>query len=232
MTLLESSPCFPVRTPNGGKDYLIALNSKGQVISWNNYLKVPEMKVQYTNEDIISIQARQDAIFALTSKGELYRWGGNFEGLLGIKKHNNKIDGLADNLTIKAPKKLELPDKVKEFVLGDTAALALLQSGAVWGWGGEGYDYEGYAQIIAKDHYPREIIKGNVNHIFVGNDAGAYADNAVVYMNNGNINLWETPISSTLVGTPQGDLTPNNTYKNIKTMKKIIVKNGVVVGTE
>jgi hypothetical protein len=35
------------------RDYLVALNSKGQVIGWNNYLITPEKpKVMYTNKNI------------------------------------------------------------------------------------------------------------------------------------------------------------------------------------
>lgn len=74
-----------------GRNFLIALDSKGQVISWDNYRFKPKTRVLYKNKDIIDIQAQHTSIFVLTKQGELIRWGGNINALLGNGKSKIKI---------------------------------------------------------------------------------------------------------------------------------------------
>lgn len=115
--------------------------------------------------------------------------------------------------------KMVLPTKVKSFSIGDRAGIELLDDSTVWSWGADKPRYESDVspwQDISKNHYPEKVIKGKVNRVMVGQYS------AVAYMEDSTIKIWGNGYEKDLVGGL-------STYKNIRTLYKIIAKNGIVI---
>lgn len=109
---------------------------------------------------VVSIIAGDHTSFALTSKGELFAWGLNEEGYLGI---GNSQD-------TKVPVKVVLEKKVKQIVPG-AFSLALTEDGEVYTWGVTSFGvYEGDSKTFTatpvRFALPERIAKiGNGNGV-------------------------------------------------------------------
>ncbi|RSK26380.1 hypothetical protein EJF36_05635 [Bacillus sp. HMF5848] len=125
-----------------GYDFQSAMSEDGDVYTWGRgELKQLGREVEYDNEPaqlqfptaekIIDIENGYRTGFALTSSGEVYGWGFNDSGILGVNALGAKvltpvkIEGLTNIVTLSASKKH-----------GHAFLLALDNKGDVWGIGG------------------------------------------------------------------------------------------------
>ena len=120
-----------------GRQHTIALTEDGDVYTWgwNNSGQLGNGTTTSSNTPVqiqIGDGVRVSRVYAdnysstaLTADGQLYVWGKNDCGQFG--------DGsVAKSST---PVKVELSNRVKEFVLYDSSCMACLDDGTVWAWG-------------------------------------------------------------------------------------------------
>ena len=120
-----------------GRQHTIALTEDGDVYTWgwnnsgqlgNGTTTSSNTPVQIQIGDgvrVSQVYADNYSSAALTADGQLYVWGKNDCGQFG--------DGsVAKSST---PVKVELSNRVKEFVLYDSSCMACLDDGTVWAWG-------------------------------------------------------------------------------------------------
>ena len=196
-------------------NYLIALTLDGKVLTWNNYLKVPKLKVLYENKDVVKIEALEGVFFAITKHGELYRWGeDNGRGIVG-KMEGDRGDLPELFVSYKKPTKMNLPGKVKQIALSINFALALLEDGTVWGWEGAVYEDGWINAEVAPDEIARKLTLTGVAKVF------ANGNNAIAYMNDGSIKKWGVNGSYDIFGA--------NSCQNIKTISKLEIKNNKLI---
>ena len=86
-------------------------------------------KPEFSAEDIAEFDFAFSANFVLAKTGDVYAWGLNDGGVLGL--------GLPENAMVLNPAKIEIGEPVREIAvnLGGYAAAALGESGKLYGWG-------------------------------------------------------------------------------------------------
>lgn len=86
-------------------------------------------KPEFSAEDIAEFDFAFSANFVLTKTGDVYAWGLNDGGVLGL--------GLPENAMVLNPAKVEIGEPVREIAVnsGGYAAAALGESGKLYGWG-------------------------------------------------------------------------------------------------
>jgi len=124
-----------------GNTHSLVLTGNGKVYSWGsnyygqlglgNYIQYPYPKqvIIPNGEKIKQIGAGSGFSVALTENGEIYSWGSNSGGRLGI----NNSNGLSYFL----PQKIFIPnkEKIKQISVGYDHVLALTENGGVYTWG-------------------------------------------------------------------------------------------------
>ncbi|MDR4318403.1 Virion structural protein [Niallia circulans] len=74
-----------------------------------------------------NIYIGNDAMYQLDKNGDLYTWGSNNYGQLGL--------GDTSSRSISKSEKVSISEKVTDIVIGDRFVIALGESGKVYGWG-------------------------------------------------------------------------------------------------
>jgi len=188
----------------GGKynSYLIALTSDGKILTWNDYFKKPKVKVLYENKDLVNIEAMNQAYFAITKQGDLYRWGLN-NVLVGAMSANEQGIFVEDGIEYAKPTKMDLPGKVKQISLSETCVLVVLDNGnQLWSW--DIYSY------VAK----------KINLVAISNVFSS-ARMSIAYMNDGSIKRWGDNGPFDFIG--------KNDTNNIKTLSRLVVKDNKLI---
>ena len=128
-----------------GARYSIALTTSGEVYTWGlnnygqlglgNYNQYSEPQKVFVGDDktvVESISAGSYTGGAITESKELYMWGANNFGQVGINSGDEKIYN---------PNKVEIIDNdgsvelVKDVSVGNHFTLAITEANDVWGWG-------------------------------------------------------------------------------------------------
>eukprot|EP01029_Cantina_marsupialis_P032556 TRINITY_DN99_c0_g1_i1.p1 TRINITY_DN99_c0_g1~~TRINITY_DN99_c0_g1_i1.p1 ORF type:complete len:2201 (+),score=714.06 TRINITY_DN99_c0_g1_i1:545-6604(+) len=109
----------------------------------------------------ISIACGANHSIALTSKGQIYTWGSNSNGQLGV----------GDTKTRYSPMLVTMKERVTQISAGAKHCLALTRSGAVWSWGsgnmvGHGV-HCGNGNTLSPQPI-RGLIRSRIQHIYTG----------------------------------------------------------------
>lgn len=141
--------------------YKLGLNEK----KYKSYYNTPQ-EITYFKENnlkVIDVKAQFDGVIVKTECDQLYAWGYNQNGELGI---GNIVP------IIQAPTKIHFPNntKIKEYQVGDYHGMALLESNKLYVWG---YNAEGQLGIKNKENiiYPivnERVTSLNIKNIFLG----------------------------------------------------------------
>ncbi len=151
-TASSSTPVQVKLTPNqaltgaisvsAGSQFALALDSNGSVFAWGDnsegQLGVPNVTQSLTVTEplagsqgpFVAISAGGSHSLALDQNGNVWVWGNNLEGQLGL--------GPGGPSSIATPTKLPWPTGVIAISAGDTDSFALDQTGQVWAWGFNG----------------------------------------------------------------------------------------------
>ena len=130
-----------------GSNHMLALTSTGEVYGWGDNAggdlgqggsdttaTSTPVKIDFpAGTAIVSLDAGNGVSYAVTSTGEVYAWGGNSSGELGV--------GSKDAGAHTAPQLVPGLSGIKEVSTNDVApeafTLALSESGEVYSWGNE-----------------------------------------------------------------------------------------------
>jgi alpha-tubulin suppressor-like RCC1 family protein len=135
--------------------------------------------------------------FALMSDGQLFGWGGNFMGQLGIASHEEV------NPT---PQLVDLPSEIVEIAPQAYATLALMRSGAVYAFGGNGSGQLGLVEHSAFNEFiPTPTLVSFVGGATVDTiSAGPTANNTLVTIADLGITTNSLPLGSQGTGYSSG----------------------------
>ncbi|XP_011688739.1 PREDICTED: probable E3 ubiquitin-protein ligase HERC4 isoform X2 [Wasmannia auropunctata] len=141
LQLIPGLDAFVFRKISCGNCHTLAVNEWGQLFSWGSNMKgqlglnsvdcterIPRMiKVLGTNV-IVQIACGVEHSIALTNDGELYAWGSNREGQLGLGSHTN---------TEIKPKRISslAAVPIAFIACGGYHTVVISKSGAVFAWG-------------------------------------------------------------------------------------------------
>jgi alpha-tubulin suppressor-like RCC1 family protein len=115
--------------------------------------------------------------FALTEAGEVYAWGDNESGQLGVGDKENRL----------TPVKMPGLQRVKAIAAGALHSLALTEAGEVYAWGHLGSKYAQGRLVAIEEHPTPEIVEivgsfGRVKTIAAGEcHSLALTENGTVY---------------------------------------------------
>jgi alpha-tubulin suppressor-like RCC1 family protein len=87
--------------------------------------------------------------FALTEAGEVYAWGDNESGQLGVGDKENRL----------TPVKVPGLQRVKAIAAGALHSLALTEAGEVYAWGHLGFKYAEGRLVAIEEHPTPEIVE-------------------------------------------------------------------------
>lgn len=189
---LECIATFPKQTIielSVGHGHFVALSDTGAVFNWGNCGRSEisssgKLNVMKTCEEPVRVEFFDDLAckviqvkcggwhtLALTSEGDVYTWGWNESGQLGLNgdSDNNPISASGSNI----PHPVELGSAVDSIVdigAGSRHSAALLRSGRVYSWGNNMHGQIGLGDIQEVGE-PREIEKcweGNACKISCG----------------------------------------------------------------
>ncbi|AYV67239.1 hypothetical protein C2I06_10310 [Niallia circulans] len=108
------------------KDVATSYYFEGQLDSIQIFNDVIEpSKEQHTSKSKLYVGNK--SFYKLTSNGEVYAWGENSYGQLGL--------GDTSKRTLSKKEKINLPEKVTDISVGQNFVIALGESGKVYGWG-------------------------------------------------------------------------------------------------
>lgn len=144
----------------GGHYHVLALNKAGEVFAWGNNedgelgfpkrVGIGETYYQYPAKcqglpKIAKVQAGYSYSMALDEAGNVWTWGSNTYGCLGIP--NEFEEGRLE------PKMVSGIQNIKSIHAGDYQAFAVHQDGQIWGWGantpaGNYFNYEPKTEFI------------------------------------------------------------------------------------
>ena len=168
----------------GGSDFTIALKADGSVWTWgnnthgqlgngkggNNAQVINPQQIALSN--ISSVAAGKEFAMALTDDGNVYTWGANESGQLGIGSVDDKS----------TPQKVSFDLAVGEYIIrisaGDNFAMALTSAGDVYVWGNNDYSQMGLGNTMAhSDFYSPSKIESITGATMIT----AGANHAMVY---------------------------------------------------
>ena len=138
----------------------------GQATSEQNQSSVP-IKVQGI-EDAVQVQAGKAHSLALTRNGQVYAWGSNYSGQLGVS---------GSARTSAMPVEFPIPDlKLTAIAAVSDQSFALDSLGRLWSWGENEYNQLGH-DSYARSVEPRYLVSlesmGRVQQFAVGPSGGA-----------------------------------------------------------
>ncbi|KAF5286890.1 hypothetical protein FQA39_LY00423 [Lamprigera yunnana] len=144
-----------------GMSHSMALNKWGQIFTWgsdhNGQLghnigqiqAIPKILKALATINIVQIACGQKHSIALTSGGEIYAWGANDHGQLGIGT-TSEFENLPSPVIALAG----IP--ISQIACGSNHTFAISVSGAVFGWGKNFYGQLGLNDTISKV-YPAQL---------------------------------------------------------------------------
>ncbi|AYV74490.1 LamG domain-containing protein [Bacillus sp. PK3-056] len=100
---------------------------KGDLDQIEIYDKVINPKVEQPEKSTNKLYSSEKSFYKLTSDGEVYAWGENSYGQLGL--------GDTSKRTLSKKEKITLPEKITDISVGQNFIIALGESGKVYGWG-------------------------------------------------------------------------------------------------
>ncbi len=140
--------------------------------------------------DIIAISAGERYSLALNSSGEIYAWGENQNGRLGIGSQTDQD----------TPVKLDDISNVKAISAGAGHVLALLSDGDVYAWGDNSYGQLGIGDVVREKHSPQQITDlSDIVEISAGYDFSLALDS------DGQVHAWGNNEESQLGDGYQND---------------------------
>ncbi|MFC9540754.1 hypothetical protein ACFTQ7_12810 [Lysinibacillus sp. NPDC056959] len=101
----------------------IDIDSNGELLPPQEEPEEPEKPVQ----TISQLFSGNKALYKLQANGDLYAWGSNEYGQLGLGDTNKR--------TISSKEKVSIPEPVIDIIIGERFVIALGESGNVYGWG-------------------------------------------------------------------------------------------------
>ncbi|EDW50031.1 probable E3 ubiquitin-protein ligase HERC4 isoform X2 [Drosophila sechellia] len=126
-----------------GSRHSLALSDWGQVLSWGDndcgqlghatekeIVQLPKVVRQLVSKTVVQIACGNNHSLALTSCGELYSWGSNIYGQLGVNSPN---DLTHCNYPLRLTTLLGIP--LAAIACGGNHSFLISKSGAVFGWG-------------------------------------------------------------------------------------------------
>ena len=160
-TLFEAPGDPPIAQVAAGGAHALVLTATGRVYgfgyNWNGEIGTATNTKSETPNPTPNLVAIPEAAgsvaqlaaggyhsFALMSDGQLFGWGGNFMGQLGIASHEEV------NPT---PQLVDLPSEIAEIAPQAYATLALMRSGAVYAFGGNGSGQLGLVEHSAFNEF-------------------------------------------------------------------------------
>ena len=189
-----------VKSVSAGAGSSYALLENGTVVSWggnssgrlgdgttSNRLSPVKVKNTAGTSDLSNIKkikAGSDFVLALTSTGEVYAWGANNDGQLGINSTETykslpvrvKDESGSSDLSV-----------IKDITASEDSAYAIKQDGTVLSWGYNSNLKLGYAPINGVQQYPKVVPSvDNVERISSGyrHVAATKTDGSVVVWGN------------------------------------------------
>ncbi|KAK0400455.1 hypothetical protein QR680_015254 [Steinernema hermaphroditum] len=176
----------------GQSPHVLALSARGQIFAWgtNTYGQVgtnvecaavpsPTLVVALGSQKVVQIACGNFHSVALTDKGEVFAWGLNNSGQLGV--------GSTINHGI--PKKVEgqLHNRFVKFVsCGQKSTLALTECGEVYAWGFNDCGQLGCGNF-SNQHSP--ILVRNLHNVVVTHIASGYA-HSLALSDDGQLFAW------------------------------------------
>ena len=122
-----------------GDNYVLAITEKGEVFSWgnndygqlglghNNHCNTPQLVEFFNEKQIKNIISGSNHVLAMTEEGEVFSWGCNHYGQLGLG-HNNNCN---------TPQLVEFfnEKQIRNIISGGYHVLAITEEGEVFSWG-------------------------------------------------------------------------------------------------
>ena len=185
-----------VRAIAAGSRHSLAVTDLGQVYSWGDgsagqlgeTRSTPAVAQVPGLSDIVSVYAAHDVSFAINASSELFAWGDNRDGLLGLPTRE----------IIETPTRVAIGDVVK-VAIGREHALAMSSSGALYGWGQSQYRRLG-ARLPVPDadiRLPELSRQENVSDIAIATDISlVVAGGRLIYYGRNSNRMFENPMSS------------------------------------
>ena len=205
---------------SGGYAHSLALTDAGVLYSWgNNYYGQLGLETSgsETNEDtpqkvkvngvkFTGIAGSEYYSLALTDTGEIYSWGNNDYGQLGL--------GTIEPYKL-TPQKVTKPSGVSKFIniaVGKNHSLALTDTGDIYSWGKNGYGQLGLASTESLKKDPQKVTMSGVK--FTGITGGDV--HSLALTDKGEIYSWGGNFTGQLGLGFSGDIDKNSPQKVIE----------------
>ena len=157
-------------------------------------------QLAFFNDSATSFLNTTYSFYAITDNGELYVWGYNGYGVLGV----------GDTVDRNTPTKVNLPSKIKELITG-SSTYAILEDGSLYAWGRNNYGQLGVGDEVDRNIPTKVNLSGKIkkytndawSYYAVLEDGSLYAwgDNAYGRLGVGDKVDRNTPIKVNLSGT-------------------------------
>ncbi|KAH8259636.1 hypothetical protein KR026_008191 [Drosophila bipectinata] len=182
-----------------GSRHSMALSEWGQVLSWGDndcgqlgqatdqdIVQLPKIVRQLVSKTVVQIACGNNHSLALTSCGELYSWGSNIYGQLGV---NTPKDMEHCNQPVRLSTLLGIP--VAAIACGGNHSFIISKSSAVFGWGRNNCGQLGLNDETSRS-YPtqlktlrtlgvRFVACGDEFSVFLTNEGGVFTCGAGAY---------------------------------------------------
>ena len=233
VTGLPDSSTDPVTYVDDGDEFYIARLSDGSVWGWGNNssgeLGQPgdctgndptPVEVQGLPSDIATVAAAAGTSYALTSDGQLYAWGDNTDGQLGIASPTASPCAPGSN-TYPEPELITFPNLapgvvVEQISAGCGYAVAVMSNGSIWAWGNdthgqlgrgkEGPDAHSSVPKSVENWPPSTEAGTDVTQISAGGNDQCDG-HTLVLLNDGHVWAWGTNTSGQLGNDSTTDAT-------------------------
>lgn len=204
-----------IKQISSGYSMSAAINADRQLLVWGTSWKgslgnksvydIPKPKFLFINDILCSkVDTQFGVTTVLLENGDIYNFGSNSNGRLGLGHH----------LNMWKPAKVDLPGKVVNFFAGTNATIAQLESGDWYAWGDNSY-----GSLLTEDKAPHEtpikinlpysikIISSHATHTLLLNS------NGTVYQYGNLFNDEDIVQPFTKIHIPEAVISIATTYK-------------------
>ena len=144
----------------------------GNITDQNTPVKISTL----SNIKAIYIGSDNYNSFAVTETGDVYSWGENREGRLGIGNTTNQS----------APVKINALSNIKEIYTNGCSSWALTKTGDVYSWGDNGYGQLGIGNTTDQNTPVKISTLSNIKAIYIGSDSY----NSFAVTETGDVYAW------------------------------------------